>query len=284
MRRFLLIALLCLSSFAVAQQKDPASELPKLERLHADQVNPQVDPCTDFYQYACSKFFAANPIPPDQAGWGVAGPLLKWNETVMRQALEAAAAKKQDRTPAEQKIGDYWSSCMDEGKVEIASAKAFQLELKRLDGLKQKSELVDELAHQHATIGNAWLVDDNATFAPMFGFSAIQDYDDAQKTAAQFDQGGFAMPGREFYLGDDAKSVEVRKQYLAHVANMLKLAGESASQAAADAAIVLQMETELAKSAMDVVKRSDPKNINNKMTMAQLQKLSPSFDWHRYLA
>jgi len=276
MRRLLFI-FLCLSTFALCQD-----ELPRLQHLSADQVNPQIDPCTDFYQYACSKFFAANPIPPDQAGWGVAGPLLKWNETVMRQALEAAA-KKQDRTPAEQKIGDYWSSCMDEGKVETASAKAFQLELKRLDGLKQKSQLVDELAHQHATIGNAWLVDDNATFAPMFGFSAIQDYDDAQKTVAQFDQGGFALPGRDFYLNDDAKSVELRKQYLAHVANMLKLAGESASQAAADAAIVLQMETGLAKSAMDVVKRRDPKNINNKMTLAQLQKLAPSFDWQRYL-
>ncbi|HEX3091988.1 MAG TPA: M13 family metallopeptidase [Candidatus Angelobacter sp.] len=282
MRRLLFI-FLCLSVFALAQQKNPADELPKLQHLSADQVNPQIDPCTDFYQYACSKFFAANPIPPDQAGWGVAGPLLKWNETVMRQALEAAAAKKQGRTVVEQKIGDYWSSCMDESKVETASAKAFQLELKRIDELKQKPQLVDELAHQHATIGNAWLVDDNATFAPMFGFSAIQDYDDAQKTVAQFDQGGFALPGRDFYLNDDAKSLEVRKQYLAHITNMLKLTGEPASQAAADAAVVLQMETELAKSAMDVVKRRDPKNINNKMTLVQIQKLSPSFDWQRYL-
>jgi endothelin-converting enzyme/putative endopeptidase len=282
MRR-LLFVFLCLSTFAVSQQKNPADELPKLQHLSADQVTPQIDPCTDFYQYACSKFFAANPIPPDQSAWGVAGPLLKWNETVMRQALEAAAAKKQGRTAVEQKIGDYWSSCMDESKVETASAKAFQLELKRIDALTQKSQLVDELAHQHATIGNAWLVDDNATFAPMFGFSAIQDYDEAEKTAAQFDQGGFALPGRDFYLNDDAKSVELRKQYLAHVTNMLKLTGEPASQAAADAAIVLQMETELAKSAMDVVKRRDPKNINNKMTLAQLQKLSPSFDWQRYL-
>ena len=174
MRRLLFIALLCLSAFALAQQKNPADELPKLQHLSADQVNPQIDPCTDFYQYACSKFFAANPIPPDQAAWGVAGPLLKWNETVMRQSLEAAAAKKQGRTAAEQKIGDYWSSCMDESKVETASVKAFQPELKRIDDLKQKSQLVDQIAHQHATIGGAWLVDDNATFAPMFGFTACR--------------------------------------------------------------------------------------------------------------
>src|ERR1043166_8485302 len=132
MRR-LFFVFLCLSSFALAQQKNPADELPKLPRLSADQVNPKIDPCTDFYQYTCSKFFAANPIPADQAAWGVAGPLLKWNEGVMRQSLEAAAAKKQGRTPVEQKIGDYWASCMDESKVESASLKEFQPELKRID-------------------------------------------------------------------------------------------------------------------------------------------------------
>ncbi|HKD81356.1 MAG TPA: M13 family metallopeptidase [Candidatus Angelobacter sp.] len=283
MRCLPFLALLWLASFASAQQENDSDQLPKLQHLNADQVDTQIDPCTDFYQYTCHKFFAANPIPPDQAAWGAAGPLLKWNEVVMRQSLEAAAAKKQGRTAVEQKIGDYWSSCMDESKVESASLKELQPELKRIDDLKQKSQLVDQIAHQHSTIGGAWLADDNATFAPMFGFSALQDYDDAQKTVAQFDQGGFALPGRDFYLSDDAKSVEIRKKYQQHVTNMLKLAGEPETQAAADAAVILAMETSLAKGAMDVVKRRDPKNIDNKMTLAEFQKLTPSFDWQRYL-
>src|SRR5215471_21144829 len=113
MRCLSFIALLCLGCFAFGQ-KNGSSDLPKLQQLSANQVNPQVDPCTDFYQYTCSKFFAANPIPPDRASWGVIGPLAKWNEITLRQLMEDSAAKKTGRTPVEQKVGDYWASCMDE--------------------------------------------------------------------------------------------------------------------------------------------------------------------------
>src|SRR5262249_46848354 len=92
-----------------------------------------------------------------------------------------------------------------------------------------------------------------------------------------------ALPGRDFYLSDDAKSVEIRKKYREHVASMLKLGGEPASQAAADATVILEMETSLAKAAMDVVKRRDPKNINNNSTHAEHLMLSPSFDLQRLL-
>src|SRR5215831_10343604 len=104
--RCLLFVVLCLSVFALSALAQ--DELPKLQHLSADQVNPQVDPCTDFYQYTCSKFFAANPIPADRPVWGVIGPLSKWNEFTLRQVLDATAAKKQERSPAEQKVGDYW--------------------------------------------------------------------------------------------------------------------------------------------------------------------------------
>jgi predicted metalloendopeptidase len=78
--------------------------------------------------------------------------------------------------------------------------------------------------------------------------------------------------------------VDIRNKYVAHVTNMFKLVGEPEAQAKTDAATVLAMETEFAKSAMDIVKRRDPKNINNKMTLAQVEKLAPAFGWKEYLA
>lgn len=286
MRFWLFLSLLLTSLSALAQAPAPAApkeDLPKLQHFSADQVNQQVNPCTDFYQYTCSKFFAANPIPADRAVWGVIGPLSKWNEITLRQVLDATAAKKQGRSAAEQKIGDYWSSCMDESKVETASPAALRTELDKISKLTDKSQLAEQIAHQHMIVPGAWEGADAATFAPMFGFSSNPDFDDATRIIAAFDQGGFVLPGREFYLNDDAKSVEIRNQYQAHIAKMLKLAGEPENQAAADAPVVLAMETAMAKSAMDIVKRRDPANLNNKMSLEQLQQLAPSFQWKQYV-
>lgn len=290
MRIATLLCALFVSFLSLAAQAPPASpasaaeELPKLQHLSADQLNQQVDPCTDFYQYTCSKFFAANPIPPDHAAWGVIGPLEKWNEITLRQVLEASAAKKEGRAASEQKIGDYWSSCMNESKIESTTAAQLKMELGRIGALKDKSQLAGELAHLHMTVPGAWQSGDSATAAAMFGFSSSPDLDDATKVIAALDQGGFLLPSRDFYLNDDPKSVEIRKKYQAHIAAMLKLSGEPADAASADAAVVLEMETAMARSAMDIVKRRDPKNLNNKMSLEQLEKLAPSFQWKQYLA
>src|SRR2546429_4931583 len=91
-----------------------------------------------------------------------------------------------------------------------------------------------------------------------------------------------ALPGRSFYLHDDAKAKEIRNKYLKHIANIFVLSGERPEQLKAAADIVLAMETDLAKVAMDPVARRDPKNLNNKMSLAQVKALTPSFDWDLY--
>jgi len=193
---FFLLASLAGFSQAPSTAPNTHEALPKLQHLSADQVNPQVDPCTDFYQYTCSKFFAANPIPPDRASWGVIGPLSKWNEITLRQLMEDNAAKKTGRTPVEQKVGDYWASCMDESKIESSTPSALKTELERIDKMTDKSQLAQTLAHLQMIFPGAWDGQDAATFTPMFGFGSNPDLDDATKIIAAFDQGGFVLPGR----------------------------------------------------------------------------------------
>ncbi|MBZ5600438.1 MAG: M13 family metallopeptidase [Acidobacteriia bacterium] len=278
-----LLVLFFAGCFLLAARAQNASEGPKLQHFDPNQADRSLDPCQDFYKFACGKWFAANPIPADQVYWDTSGDLEKWNETVLRETMEKASANAPDRTPVQQKVGDFWAACIDEKAVNQAGNRDLAPELRRIDALHSKSELADELAHLHMTVPAAWEFGNNAARAPFFGFGSGQDLDNASLVVLFVDQGGMGLPGRDFYLKDDAKSSEIRSQYVSHVSKMLALSGEGIGQADNDAAMILTMETAMAKVAMDNVSRRDPKNLNNKMSLAQLQALTPSFAWKRYL-
>jgi len=292
--RLAIVAVLLCPALGMAQDSgQPASsakavpsteQVPKLEHFDPNMADRSLDPCQDFYQYTCSKWNAANPIPPDQVYWGTGSGLQYWNENILRQALEKAAAQTSGGSDFEQKIGDYWAACMDEAGLDKADSRDLKPELQRIDKMKNKSELADQVAHIHMLIPGAWEGNDNQTAAALLGYGSQQDFDDASKVVAGIDQGGLGLPNRDFYLKDDEKSKEILGKYEAHVSKMLALAGESAQQAAGDAKTIIAMETAMAKAQMDNVARRDPKNLNNKMSFEQVQALTPSFDWKRYAA
>ena len=267
------------SSSSAADQ----TNVPKLEHFDADLVDKTLDPCNDFYKYSCNKWLTANPIPADQVYWATGSGLELWNEGILRETLEAASKNDSGRNPIQQKIGDYWAACMDENGIESAGLKPLQIELARIAALKSKKDIALEIAHLQHTFPGAWQPGDNESSSPLFGFTGQQDYDDASMVVAQIDQAGLSLPNRDYYLNTDDKSKEILTKYRAHLKKMLVLAGESDSQATADAATVVEIETALAQAQMDNVKRRDPKNINNKMTLAQVRALAPSIDWDGYL-
>ena len=282
-------ALVLILAAAFAQvspaQSSPAdqSKEPKLEHFDPDLVDKSLDPCNDFYKYACNKWLTANPIPADQVFWSTGSSLELWNEGLLRDTLEAASKNDSNRTANQQKIGDYWAACMDEPGIETTGLKPLKPELDRIAALKSKKEITLELAHLHHLYPGAWQFGDNQSSSPLFGFTGQQDYDNASMVVAQFDQGGLSLPNRDYYLNTDEKSKELLTKYRAHIQKMFALAGESESQAAADAGTVIELETAMAQAQMDNVKRRDPKSINNKMSLAQVRALAPSIDWDGYL-
>jgi putative endopeptidase len=282
--RIATLAVVLCPVLGMAQQAPAAAQAPKLEHFDPTMVDRTLDPCQDFYQYSCSKWIAANPIPPDQAAWGTGSGLQYWNENILRQALEKASAQTNGRSDFEQKIGDYWQACSDEPALEAAGDRDLKPGLERIAKMKSKSELADQVAHIHMDTPGAWSGNDNQTAVALLGFGSQQDYDDASKVVASIDQGGLALPNRDFYIKDDEKSKEILSKYEAHVAKMLALTGEDSAKAAADAKTVIAIETAMAKAQMDNVARRDPKNINNKMSFEQVQALTPSFDWKKYTA
>ncbi len=259
------------------------SNQPKLEHFDPNLVDKSLDPCNDFYKYSCNKWLSANPIPADQVYWSTGSDLELWNEGVLRETLEAASKDDPKRSPVQQKIGDYWAACIDESAIEASGLKPLQPELDRIAALQSKKDLTLEVAHLQHLYPGAWEVGDNQSESPLFGFTGQQDYDKASMVVAQIDQGGLSLPNRDYYLNTDEKSKEILAKYRAHIQKLLVLAGESDTQAAADAGVVLDLETAMAQAQMDNIKRRDPKNINNKMSLAQLRELTPAIDWNAYL-
>ena len=271
------------SAAGAAAAADETKDAPKLSHFDPTLVDKTLNPCDDFYKYACNKWIAANPIPADQVYWSTGSGLELWNDTVLRETLEASSKNDPQRSPVQKKIGDYWAACMDESGIEAAGLKPLEPELERIAALKSKREITLEIAHLHHLFPGAWAQSDNQTNSPFFGFTGQQDYDDASKVVAQIDQGGLSLPSRDYYINTDEKSVETLKKYRAHVQKMFELAGEAQAQASEDAGTVIELETAMAKAQMDNVKRRDPKNINNRMSLAQVRELTPSIDWDAYL-
>jgi putative endopeptidase len=284
------IAVLILLAFCpgLFSQTTPVSSpapLPKLEHFDPAMTDKSLDPCADFFQYSCSKWLKANPIPADQAGFGTGTSVALWNFAAVRDTLEQAANPSANRTPVEQKVGDYFAACTDEATVNKAGLAPLQPMLDRIAKLNNKAQLPELIAYIHQRIRPANLNFIDAQYqGVLFGIYASPDFDNASLNFTALDQSGMNLPAREFYLKDDDKSKQIREKYLKHVARMLELAGETPAQATSGAQAVLAIETALANAAMDIVVRRDPKNVNNKMSLAEVQALTPSFNWSHYLA
>jgi putative endopeptidase len=282
----LILALCCFSLTSFSQTTPAPSEQKALDLDHFDAkaVDSSVDACTDFYKYSCNKWIEKNPVPADEVFWGSFGKLALWNTAAVHQTiLDTAAKAPAQRTPVEQKVGDYWAACTNQSRRDETALALVRPQLARIDGINNKNQIADIVAFIHTSIPGAWQPADPATYAAVFGFGSSPDFHDTTHVIAQFDQGGMGLPGREFYLNDDAKSVEIRKKFVEYLSKLLALAGTPQAQADSDAAISLQMQTAMAKSAMEIVKRRDPKNLDNEMDFASVKKLSPSFDFDRYL-
>jgi putative endopeptidase len=225
--------------------------------------------CTDFYQYVNGGWMKANPIPPAFPSWSLGNILNERNRDLLHDILEAAAkntaAKKGSN---EQKIGDYYASCMDESKIEADGIKALAPEFDRIAKIKDQKSLQAAITHLHFTGINALFVD-----------GSTQDFKNSSETIVGVFQGGLGLPDRDYYLKTDDKSKMIREQYLKHVAKMFELMGDEPAKAEAAATMIMALETKLAEASLTRVEQRNPEKLYHRMSIAQLSELAPNFDW-----
>ncbi len=230
-------------------------------------LDPAQDPCQDFYQYACGGWLESHPIPADRSAWDRYDQLEEVNRAQLKEILEQAVAKPSDA--GEKRLGDFYTACMDEAAVEKLGLAPLAAELKRIAAVHDADSLAAELAHLHAIGGYVG-----------FDLYSVQDPADATKVIAEIDQGGLSLPDPSDYLGHDARAVERQQRYRQHIAAMLRLAGEGAEQATADAERAWKVESALAKASMTAVERRDPHQRHHPVKLADLPR---PFAWKTYL-
>lgn len=249
--RYALLALLCGALL-------PAQVAPRFDAAHLD---PKINPCTDFYQYACGGWMAANPVPPDLAVWGRLQEVAERNRLLLREILERDEGKS----------GSYYAACMDLRTLEERGTAPLEEELKRIAAVEDRKGFALAVARL-----------DRIGAGGPFRFTATADMKDSSRNIAVVDQGGLTLPDRDYYLKDDARSTALREAYGEHLRKMFGLLGAGAEEAAEQARAVVEIETGLARGSLDRVTRRDPARRYYKMTRHELGSLAPEFAWDVY--
>lgn len=262
---------------ARARQSDEAARQHVEHGVQTTFMDKSCKACQDFYHYANGGWLKTNPIPPAYPTWNSFSALAQRNQEHEHEILEQAAADRHATAGSnEQKIGDYYASCMNEPQVNAEGTKPLAPEFAKIGAISNATELQAEIARLQRLGVDV-----------LFRFGSTQDRKNSSEVIGGAQQGGLGLPDRDYYLESgkqdiDAKNAKIREEYVAHVTKMMELLGDSSDKSAAEAKTVMMIETDLAKASLTRVERRDPNKTYHRMDVAQLTALTPDFSWPRY--
>jgi putative endopeptidase len=266
MIRWLAIVLVCVSPSA-AQTSDQHG-------IQTGDLDKKCDPCVDFAQFANGSWHAQNPIPGYMDRWSRRWQAGEEAKDHLKVILDDVSGRTDwPKGSVEQLIGDYYSSCMDEGRIDKLGLSPAEPMLGKIREMKSTEDLQRMILSFH----------EQGIFVP-FGLVSQPDNHNPAETIATVFASGLGLPDRDYYLKPESRFQEAREMYRVHVANMFKLAGYDEKNAKTAAETVFHAEEKLAENSLDNVALRDPANTDHKMTYAAFTKLAPAMDWDGYFA
>ena len=268
-KQLLALGMIALGTFSAQINAQEAVQNPG---INLDYMDTSVTPGQDFFRYVNGKWLDKTEIPADRTRWGSFDELRQNTDKDALEILkEASKNPKYGPTTDQGKAVALFQSLMDtvaRNKKGIAPLKPY---LAKINAVKNRADLNKLIIEMEPQGGVGFL-----------GAGVGTDAKNSNRNIVNVGLGGLGLPDRDYYVSDEADSKEKREKYVAHVARMFAFLGEKPEVAKKNAERVLAIETAMATPRLDRVERRDRRKTYNPMTVAELQKLTPSFDWNLF--
>lgn len=237
-------------------------------------MDSSVSPGEDFFKFATGTWMKQNPIPASEKRYGIAN-LVRDDiyEKLLSLNKDAVANTQAAKGSNTQKIGDFWVTAMDTNAINSQGIKPLQPAFDKINAIKTKDDVVSLISEFQLYAGS-----------PLYSPAIYQDEMNSEKYAVHFYQGGIGLPERDYYFNNDSRTRRIRDEYQSHVSKMFRLMGDDEKKANDAAAVIMRMETELAKASRKLEDLRDPYANYNKMTVDEFTKLTPSIRWKELFA
>lgn len=266
------LTLFCMFFYACKPKKQNMEQKEKeFKALSLSDLDTTVSPAEDFYQYATGGWQKSNPLPDEESRFGAFDLLAKETNQKVNDLITGLSENENKINSIEWKIETFYRMGMDTVKIEKDKMSPLNDMMDEINNISTKEDVIKQIAKLH-----------KAGISTSFAIFGAADREDSNMEIAYLYQGGLGLPNRDYYISDDARSVEIRTEYLKHIEKMFVLAGFEENDVSLIAKKIFDFEYKLANKSMTNLELRDPFATTNRMTIKELDKISPEFDFQTY--